>query len=138
MVPILQLTYLWQVPTFLIDFLGRFMIVAAVTTSQSSCEHLKFTTISIPRDGNSNKLLTSKALCSLQLKILLSSMAKFLIFQQLCIFDKTIPESSISSKPRKPWFDSECKQVIKERKKAEKSFRRSPSQDEQPPLSQHL
>ena len=42
------------------------------------------------------------------------------------IADKTIPKSSISSKPRKPWFDDECKQAIKERKNSEKAFRRSP------------
>ena len=44
----------------------------------------------------------------------------------LDIAERTIPQSSISSKPRKPWFDDECKQAIKERKKSEKAFRRSP------------
>ena len=44
------------------------------------------------------------------------------------IAEKTIPKSSISSKPRKPWFDEECKQAIKSRKKAEKSFRRTLTQ----------
>ena len=42
------------------------------------------------------------------------------------IAERTIPQSSISSKPRKPWFDDECKLAIKERKKSEKAFRRSP------------
>ena len=42
------------------------------------------------------------------------------------IAERTIPQSSISSKPRKPWFDDECKFAIKERKKSEKAFRRSP------------
>ena len=31
------------------------------------------------------------------------------------IAEKTIPGSSISSRPRKPWFDDECKQAIKSR-----------------------
>ena len=44
----------------------------------------------------------------------------------LAIAEKTIPKSSISSKPRKPWFDDECKQAIKERKNSERAFRRSP------------
>ena len=44
------------------------------------------------------------------------------------IAEKTIPKSSTSSKPRKPWFDDECKQAIKSRKKAEKSFRRTLTQ----------
>ena len=44
------------------------------------------------------------------------------------IAEKTIPKSSISSKPRKPWFDEGCKQAIKSRKKAEKSFRRTLTQ----------
>ena len=42
------------------------------------------------------------------------------------IAEQTIPKSSINPKPKKPWFDDECKQSIKERKKAEKAFRRSP------------
>ena len=42
------------------------------------------------------------------------------------IAEQTIPKSSIKPKPKKPWFDDECKQSIKERKKAEKAFRRSP------------
>ena len=42
------------------------------------------------------------------------------------IAEKTIPKSSVSSKPRKPWFDNDCKQAISERKKAERSFRKSP------------
>ena len=42
------------------------------------------------------------------------------------IAERTIPKSSINPKPKKPWFDDECKQSIKERKKAEKAFRRSP------------
>ena len=46
----------------------------------------------------------------------------------LQIAEKTIPKSSTSSKPRKPWFDEECKQAIKSRKKAEKSFRRTLTQ----------
>ena len=46
----------------------------------------------------------------------------------LQIAEKTIPKSSVSSKPRKPWFDDDCKQAIKDRKKAEKSFRRSLTQ----------
>ena len=73
--------------------------------------------------------LTFKALCSLQLnKDTFESEDPVVDFSTtlLEIADKTIPKSSISSKPRKPWFDSECKQVIKERKKAEKLFRRSP------------
>ena len=73
--------------------------------------------------------LTFKALCSLQLnKDTFESDDPIVDFSTtlLEIADKTIPKSSISSKPRKPWFDSECKQVIKERKKAEKTFRRSP------------
>ena len=74
--------------------------------------------------------LTFKALCSLQLNkdTFESEDDPVVDFSTtlLEIADKTIPKSSISSKPRKPWFDSECKQVIKERKKAEKSFRRSP------------
>ena len=41
------------------------------------------------------------------------------------IAEITIPESSVSSKPRKPWFDEECKQAIKDRKRAERTFRRS-------------
>ena len=36
------------------------------------------------------------------------------------IAERTIPQSSISSKPRKPWFDDECKLAIKERKKSKK------------------
>ena len=44
------------------------------------------------------------------------------------IAEKTIPKSSISSKPRKPWFDEECKQAIKSRRKAEKSLRRTLTQ----------
>ena len=32
----------------------------------------------------------------------------------LQIAEKTIPKSSVSSKPRKPWFDDECKQAIKD------------------------
>ena len=72
--------------------------------------------------------LSFKAFCSLQLnKDTFESDDPVVDFSTtlLEIADKTIPKSSISSKPRKPWFDSECKQVIKERKKAEKSFRRS-------------
>ena len=42
------------------------------------------------------------------------------------IAEKIIPKSLISSKPRKPWFDDECKQAIKERKNSERAFRRSP------------
>ena len=38
----------------------------------------------------------------------------------LQIAEKTIPKSSVSSKPKKPWFDDDCKQAIKDRKKAEK------------------
>ena len=41
------------------------------------------------------------------------------------IAENTIPKSSVSSKPRKPWFDEECKQAIKDRKRAERTFRRS-------------
>ena len=41
------------------------------------------------------------------------------------IAENTIPKSSNSSKPRKPWFDDDCKQAIKDRKRAERSFRRS-------------
>ena len=41
------------------------------------------------------------------------------------IAESTIPKSSNSSKPRKPWFDDDCKQAIKDRKRAERSFRRS-------------
>ena len=41
------------------------------------------------------------------------------------IAENTIPKSSVSSKPRKPWFDDECKQAIKDRKRAERTFRRS-------------
>ena len=62
--------------------------------------------------------LTFKALCSLQLnKDTCESDDPIVDFSTtlLEIADKTIPKSSISSKPRKPWFDSECKQVIKER-----------------------
>ena len=46
----------------------------------------------------------------------------------LQIAEKTLPKSSTSSKPRKPWFDEESKQAIKSRKKAEKSFRRTLTQ----------
>ena len=42
------------------------------------------------------------------------------------IADETISKSSTTSKPRKPWFDDECKQAIKERKNVEKAFKRSP------------
>ena len=42
------------------------------------------------------------------------------------IAEQTIPKSSINPKPQKTWFDDECKQSIRERKKAEKAFRRSP------------
>ena len=43
----------------------------------------------------------------------------------LHIAENTIPKSSVSSKPRKPWFDDDCKQAIKDRKRAERTFRRS-------------
>ena len=41
----------------------------------------------------------------------------FISQDELCLFN-TIPKSLVSSKPRKPWFDDECKQVIKDRKKS--------------------
>ena len=72
---------------------------------------------------------TFKSLCSLQLNNrTFESEDPIPDFSNtlLDIAEKTIPKSSISSKPRKPWFDDECKQVIKERKKSEKAFRRSP------------
>ena len=72
---------------------------------------------------------TFKTLCSLELnRRSFESDEPVIDFcnRLLEIADKTIPKSSISSKARKPWFDDECKQVIKERKNAERSFRRSP------------
>ena len=72
---------------------------------------------------------TFKALCSLELnKHTFQSVDPITDFSNnlLDIAEKTIPKSSISSKARKPWFDDECKQVIKERKKSEKAFRQSP------------
>ena len=72
---------------------------------------------------------TFKTLCSLQLnKHSFESDDPVTDFSNILleIADKTIPKSSISSKPRKPWFDDECKQAIKERKNSEKAFRRSP------------
>ena len=72
---------------------------------------------------------TFKTLCSLQLnEHSFESDDTVTDFSNILleIADKTIPKSSISSKPRKPWFDDECKQAIKERKNSEKAFRRSP------------
>ena len=72
---------------------------------------------------------TFKAHCSLELnKRTFQSDDPIIDFSNnlLDIAEKTIPKSSISSKPRKPWFDDECNQVIKERKKSEKAFRQSP------------
>ena len=43
----------------------------------------------------------------------------------LHIAENTIPKSSVSSKPKKPWFDDDCKQAIKDRKRAERTYRRS-------------
>ena len=132
MVPILQLTYLWQVPIFSIDFLGRFHDDCCgsdhfpiVLRTLEDDNHIK------PQRWKFKQAdwLTFKALCSLQLnKDTFESEDPVVDFSTtlLEIADKTIPKSSISSKPRKPWFDSECKQVIKHRKKAEKLFRRSP------------
>ena len=72
---------------------------------------------------------TFKTLCSLQLNTYtFESEDPIIDFSNtlLEIAEKTIPKSSISSKPRKPWFDDDCKQVIKERKNSERAFRRSP------------
>ena len=72
---------------------------------------------------------TFKTLCSLQLnEHSFESDDPVTDFSNILleIADKTIPKSSISSKPRKPWFDDECRQAIKERKNSEKAFRRSP------------
>ena len=73
--------------------------------------------------------LTFKTLCSLQLsKSTFQTEDPLTDFSNILlnIAEKTIPKSSISSKPRKPWFDEECKQAIKDRKKSEKAFRQSP------------
>ncbi len=43
------------------------------------------------------------------------------------IADQTIPKSSAVRHIRKPWFNNECKQARKCRKKAEKYFRRHPT-----------
>ena len=72
---------------------------------------------------------TFKALCSTHLnKHTFKSDDPITDFSSslLEITEKTIPKSSVSSKPRKPWFDNDCKQAISERKKAERSFRKSP------------
>ena len=72
---------------------------------------------------------TFKTLCSLQLNAhTFESEDPITDFSNtlLEIAEKTIPRSSISSKPRKPWFDDECKQAIKERKNSERAFWRSP------------
>ena len=72
---------------------------------------------------------TFKALSSLQLnKRTFQSADPVTDFSNILldIAEQTIPKSSISSKPRKPWFDDECKQVIKERRKSEKAFKQSP------------
>ena len=72
---------------------------------------------------------TFKALCSTHLnKHTFKSDDPITDFSStlLEIAEKTIPKSSVSSKPRKPWFDNDCKQAISERKKAERSFRKSP------------
>ena len=72
---------------------------------------------------------TFKTLCSLEIKRRsFESDEPVIDFcnSLLEIADKTRPKCAISSKARKPWFDDECKQVIKERKNAERSFRRSP------------
>ena len=71
---------------------------------------------------------TFKALCALQLnKNSIESENPITDFSNtlLEIAEKTIPKSSGSSKPRKPLFDEECKQAIKDRKRAENSFRRT-------------
>ena len=68
---------------------------------------------------------TFKALCSTHLnKHTFKSDDPITDFSStlLEIAEKTIPKSSVSSKPRKPWFDNDCKQAISERKKAERSF----------------
>ena len=72
---------------------------------------------------------TFKALCSTHLnKHTFKSDDPITDFSStlLEIAEKTIPKSSVSSKPRKPWFDNDCKQAISEPKKAERSFRKSP------------
>ena len=72
---------------------------------------------------------TFKALCSTHLnKHTFKSDDPITDFSStlLEIAEKTIPKSSVSSKPRKAWFDNDCKQAISERKKAERSFRKSP------------
>ena len=70
---------------------------------------------------------TFKTLCSEQLNDTFESDDPVIDFSNtlLEIAERTIPKSSINPKPKKPWFDDECKQSIKERKKAEKAFRRS-------------
>ena len=79
-------------------------------------------------DGNSNKPTGQhfKTLCSEQLNNdTFESDDPVIDFSNtlLEIAERTIPKSSINPKPKKPWFDDECKQSIKERKKAEKAFR---------------
>ena len=72
---------------------------------------------------------TFKSLCSLHLnETSFESDNPIPDFSEILynIAEKTIPKSSTSTKPRKPWFDDECKQAIKERKNSEKAFKRSP------------
>ena len=72
---------------------------------------------------------TFKTLCSLQLNArTFESEDPINDFSNtlLEIAEKTIPKSSTSSKPRKPWFVDECKKAVKERKNSERAFRRSP------------
>ena len=107
------------------------MTVVGVIIFQSSYKLLKTIIIQNNSDGNLKKAdwQTFKALCSLQLNAhTFESEDPITDFSNtlLEIAEKTIPKSSISSKPRKPWFDDECKQAIKERKNSERAFRRSP------------
>ena len=45
----------------------------------------------------------------------------------ISIATKSIPKSSPSGKKNKPWFNSECKEIIKQRKAALKNFKKQPT-----------